>query len=326
MRESPVRTEKIAVLRATPRAAGRAAAVPTGGSALAPASWSVLTRRDGTGGGGRSIPPMCGIGGCVAPPGAAVSREALERMAAAMRHRGPDDSGVEIVGNVGLVHTRLAIVDPSPVGHAPMASVDGQWWLTYNGEAFNHLELRAALGGRAWRGGSDPEPVVEARAAWGDDAIARINGLFGLAALDLRERRLVLARDRFGVKPLYVARFGGALWFASEMRALLAAGAPREADPQVLLQSIAAGWVTGPWTPLRGVRAVLPGTLVEVSLDTLEERSRMWYAPEDVVDAERAAALGRRSRAALRDELQDTLRTAVRRRLMGDVPVATMCS
>src|SRR4051794_33206968 len=269
---------------------------------------------------------MCGIGGCVAPPGASVPRDALQRMAAAMRHRGPDDTGVEIVGNVGLVHTRLAIVDPSPVGHAPMASADGGWWLTYNGEAFNHLDLRAALGGRAWRGGSDTETIVEALAAWGDDAVARINGLFGLAAVDVRGRRLVLARDRFGVKPLYIARFGGALWFASEMRALLAAGAPREADPQLLLQAIAAGWVTGPWTPLRGVRAVMPGTLVEVSLDTLEERSRTWYAPEDVVDAERAAALGRRSRAALRDELQDTLRAAVRRRLMGDVPVATMCS
>src|SRR4051812_50117931 len=115
---------------------------------------------------------MCGIGGCVAPPGAAVPRDALQRMAAAMRHRGPDDSGVEIVGNVGLVHTRLAIVDPSPVGHAPMASVDGQWWLTYNGEAFNHLELRAALGGRGWRGGSATPTGGRAPAGGGGRALA----------------------------------------------------------------------------------------------------------------------------------------------------------
>ena len=210
---------------------------------------------------------MCGIAGCVLPPGRAPDRDRLERMAAAIAHRGPDDSGVEVVGSVGLVHRRLAIVDPSPAGHQPMRSADGRWWLTYNGEAFNHLALREELPPLCWRGGSDTETVLESLAAWGDDAVARANGLFAYAALDTAARRLLLVRDRFGVKPLYLARRDGELWFASELRALLAAGVPPDVDPDILGHSMVHGWANGEATPLRAVRRVMPGTWLEVSLD-----------------------------------------------------------
>ena len=246
-------------------------------------------------------------------------------MTAALGHRGPDDHGVEIIGSVGLAHTRLAIVDPSPVGHQPMRSADGRWWITYNGEAFNHLELRPELA-VAWRGGSDTETVVEALAAWGADAVPRLNGLYAFAALDTERRRLLLVRDRFGVKPLYLAQHDGGLWFASELRALLAGGVPRTADPEILAHAIVHGWANGDATPLRAVRRVMPGSLLEVDLDTLAVTERRWYDPADVVDAERMAAAARRSRAALRDELEAVLRASVRRRLMADVPLATMCS
>src|SRR5919109_466173 len=142
---------------------------------------------------------MCGIAGCIVAPGGRPDRARLERMATAIAHRGPDDLGIEVVGQVGLVNTRLAIVDPSPVGHQPMSDDQGRWWLTYNGEVFNHLELRAQLGPRAWRGGSDTETVLAALEAWGDDALPRFNGLFAFAALDAARGRVVLARDRFGV-------------------------------------------------------------------------------------------------------------------------------
>ena len=144
---------------------------------------------------------MCGIAGCVVAAGARPDEEALRRMSAALRHRGPDDDGVAVVGGVGLVHRRLAIVDPSPAGHCPMEHPDGRWWLTYNGEVFNHLELRRSLPAVRWRGGSDTETLLHALAAWDVAAVERCNGLFAYAALDRERRRLLLVRDRFGVKP-----------------------------------------------------------------------------------------------------------------------------
>ena len=147
---------------------------------------------------------MCGIAGCVCPPGSEPDRSALERMSEALSHRGPDDAGIEVVGNVGLVHRRLSIVDPTSSGHQPMALDGGRWWLTYNGEVFNHLDLRAELGDRPWRGGTDTETLLHALDVWGDDAVARCNGLYAFAALDRDRGRLWLVRDRFGVKPLYV--------------------------------------------------------------------------------------------------------------------------
>jgi asparagine synthase (glutamine-hydrolysing) len=144
------------------------------------------------------------------PPGRAEPDAAtLQRMAEALAHRGPDDTGVEIVGQVGLVHTRLAIVDPSPAGHQPMCDRQGRWWLTYNGEIFNHHSLRRELGPRDWRGGSDTETLLHGLGAWGQAVVTRCNGLFAFAALDTARRRLLLVRDRFGVKPLYLARHNG---------------------------------------------------------------------------------------------------------------------
>src|SRR4051812_8036656 len=198
-------------------------------------------------------------------------------MVAALRHRGPDDSGVEVVGGVGLASARLAIVDPTPRGHEPMASADGRWWLTYNGEVFNHLSLREELGDRGWRGGSDTETLVNALAEWGAEAPARCNGFFAFAALDLEGRRLLLVRDSFGVKPLYWTHHAGGIWFASEIGALLEAGVPRELDREALSYALLYGWVSGAVTPVQGVCRVLPGTLVEIDLDTLETHQRRWY-------------------------------------------------
>jgi asparagine synthase (glutamine-hydrolysing) len=269
---------------------------------------------------------MCGIAGCVARPGERPDDAALRRMADAIAHRGPDDTGVEVVDSVGLVHTRLAIVDPSPAGHAPMEHPDGDWWLTYNGEVFNHVDLRAELPEVPWRGGSDTETLLHALAAWGEDAIPRCNGLFAYAALDRRRRRLLLVRDRFGVKPLYWARHAGRLWFASEMRPLLEVGIPRVPRADVLAHAVEVGWANGPLTPVEAIARVTPGTFLEVDLDTLVARERRWYEPVETVDAEWMAALAKAPRPQLVAAVEDALRTSVRRRLMADVPVGTMCS
>ena len=189
-------------------------------------------------------------------------------MAAALRHRGPDSSGIEVVDNVGLVHTRLAIVDPTAAGAQPMSDPAGEWMLTYNGEVFNHAELRDRLPGLDYRGGSDTETLLHALRVWGDAAIARCNGLFAFAALDRLAGRLLLVRDRFGVKPLYYAPRTDGLWFASEIGVLLAAGVERRPRADVLLHTLDHGWANGPLTGVEGVFRVLPGHAIEVDLAT----------------------------------------------------------
>src|SRR6476646_8462381 len=181
---------------------------------------------------------MCGVGGCVVSAGERPAEARLESMRAALAHRGPDASAVAIAGRVGLVHTRLAIVDPSERGAQPMRDPAGRWLLSYNGEVFNHLELREQLGEASFAGGSDTETVLHCLARWGEEAVPRFNGLFAFAALDLDRNRLLLVRDRFGVKPLYIARAGGAFWFASEIGALLAAGVPRRPAREWIAWSI----------------------------------------------------------------------------------------
>lgn len=269
---------------------------------------------------------MCGVAGCVLPAGSTPDESLLRRMGSALSHRGPDDAGVEIVGQVGLVHRRLAIVDPSPAGHQPMCDREGRWWLTYNGEIFNHKALRRELNGVDWRSTTDTETLLNGLSLWGRAMIPRCNGLFAYAALDAARKELLLVRDRFGVKPLYLARHDGALWFASEVGALLAAGVARKPDLWALTQALSFGWVNGTATPFQEIERVAPGSIVTISLRDLGVRQSYWYRPSDVVDAERMEAFAQRERAELRAELEATLRTSVRLRLMADVPLGTMCS
>jgi asparagine synthetase B (glutamine-hydrolysing) len=176
-----------------------------------------------------------------------------------------------------------------------MGTPDG-WRLTYNGEVFNHLALREELPGTAWRGGSDTETLLEALRRWGDEAPARLNGLFAFAALDPQRGELLLVRDRLGVKPLYTARHAGAFWFASELRALLAAGVPARPRRELMHHALVPA---GSRARTRRSRA---------SSGWRPARSRGWTSrasrcapaagggPADLVDAERARALRRLSR------------------------------
>src|SRR5579875_1398872 len=133
---------------------------------------------------------MCGIAGCVLAPGRAPERRRLEAMRDALAHRGPDDRGVEVVGGVGLVHTRLSIVDLSERGHQPMGHPAGRWWLAYNGEIYNHLSLRAELQDVQFLGHSDTETLLWALERWGLEVLPRLSGQFAFAALDVDRGRL----------------------------------------------------------------------------------------------------------------------------------------
>ena len=180
---------------------------------------------------------MCGIAGILNLDGQAVSPRVLQYMTDAIIHRGPDGEGHWIDGSIGLGHRRLAIIDLSPTGHQPMLSANGRYVLSYNGEIYNFRELRAELAakGYSFRSTSDSEVLLNALQAWGPKALDRFNGMFAFALWDRHQKTLMLARDRYGIKPLYVGRCGAQLTFSSEQKAILAIpNFPRKLNSEAL--------------------------------------------------------------------------------------------
>jgi asparagine synthase (glutamine-hydrolysing) len=179
---------------------------------------------------------MCGIAGILRTDGReVVDAGRLERMRDVLRHRGPDGQGLFVDGPVGLVHRRLAIVDVAG-GHQPMANEDGSVWITFNGEIYNHAALRPGLEehGHVYRSRCDTETILHLYEEEGERCVERLQGMFAFAVWDRSRATLLLARDRLGIKPLYYAVSPHELVFASEIKALLAAGVRPELDPDVL--------------------------------------------------------------------------------------------
>jgi asparagine synthase (glutamine-hydrolysing) len=204
---------------------------------------------------------MCGIAGVIRTDGDTVSLEVLGAMAAAIRHRGPDGYGFYRRGGTGLAHTRLSIIDISG-GAQPLADPDGRFVIVFNGEIFNYVELRAQLKarGRTFRTRSDTEVLLQSYAEWGVDALQRLNGQFALAIHDRLDDSVFLARDRFGIRPLYWTQATGALVFGSEIKALFASGeVDRAFDPEGLDETFTFWAARPPRTAFRGVRALEPG-------------------------------------------------------------------
>lgn len=211
---------------------------------------------------------MCAIAGIVS---GRIDRGLLKRMTASLTHRGPDGEGLWLDegAGIGLGHRRLAILDLSPAGHQPMVSRDGRYVLTFNGEIYNHLELRARLGaetGIVWRSRCDAETLVEAIARWGlRRTLERCVGMFALGLWDRRERQLQLARDRFGEKPLYYGKIGDELLFASELGAIgLHRGLDREVDRTALAELAARGYIPAPRSIFAGVNKLEPASILTV--------------------------------------------------------------
>ena len=259
---------------------------------------------------------MCGIAGVVRSGWRGeVAAPTLARMTAALRHRGPDGQGtwVEESGGVGLAHTRLSIIDVAG-GAQPLANEDGQVVITYNGEVYDHVELARELEGRGhrFRTRSDAEAIVHGYEEWGDRVVERLNGQFAFAIVDRRRRRVLLARDRFGVRPLFYAIRNGTLWFASEVKAILAGGEVSTAPDLEGLDEIFTFWGTrAPRTPFAGIRQLEPGTLAVWRDDAL--RVERYYAldyPEMPVEPRDAV-----------ERLDAVMRSAVTLRMRADVPV-----
>jgi len=208
---------------------------------------------------------MCGIAGIVSTSGDAAPPElgSLELMAGALSHRGPDEFGLYRDRHAGLAHARLSIIDLS-AGQQPLTNETGSLWIVFNGEIFNYLELREDLerAGHRFRTRSDTEVIVHAYEEWGVDAFRRFNGQWAVALWDADRRELVLARDPFGVRPLYIAEHGGRLFFASEVKAIFAADGsiPRRLDPRGIDQ-IFTFWTTiAPHSVFAGIEEMEPGT------------------------------------------------------------------
>ena len=207
---------------------------------------------------------MCGIAGIVALTERAgrPTRDSLARMAGAIRHRGPDEFGIYCAPRAGLAHARLSIVDLS-TGQQPLANEDGTLWVTFNGEIFNYVELRAELRalGHVFRTQSDTEVIVHAYEAWGEDAFAKFNGQFAIALWDEKAEALVLARDRLGVRPLYMCVHDGRLLFASEVKAIFVGDptVPRALDPVGIDQTFTFWSVVPPQSVFAGIEELVPG-------------------------------------------------------------------
>ena len=265
---------------------------------------------------------MCGIAGILSTdPLPELAAGSLTRSLAALRHRGPDDQGQfrSASGHAALAHARLSILDLSPAGHQPMVSPDGRLAIVFNGEIYNFQELRATLQDRGvvFRSNSDTEVVLRAYEAYGAECVAKLRGMFAFALWDERERTCLLARDPFGIKPLYLAESAGRLVFASEVRALLASGlVARDLDPQGLHGYFRTGSVPEPHTLLRNVRCLEAGHLAVWRAGRLETKS-FWilrFTPETTAAP---AAL-----AATRNALLDS----VRHHFISDVPVGVFLS
>ena len=282
---------------------------------------------------------MCGIAGFL-EPAADRSAEALRRIAQAMAdmlvHRGPDSDGTWCDESIGIAlgFRRLAIVDLSPAGNQPMVSADGRYVIVYNGEIYNHPEIRAELEGTGWsewRGHSDTEVMLCAFMRWGiEPTLQRLDGMFALAVWDREKRELTFARDRMGEKPLYYGWHQGALLFGSELKALGAHPVWRDDIDQVALALLLENdFIPAPRSIFRGIRKLRPGHLVTIAASprmptTLPDETPYWSASA-VFETAQSEVFSAGDTAAVQ-RLDTLLRNSISKRLEADVPVGVFLS
>jgi asparagine synthase (glutamine-hydrolysing) len=267
---------------------------------------------------------MCGICGAIqlgGPPRHVLGPGVLERMTAALAHRGPDDRGLHEDEGVAIGARRLSIVDVEG-GHQPFADERGEIWAVQNGELYNHASVREDLRsrGHGFRSRCDTEILPHLYEEHGPAFPTQLRGMFAIAVYDSRRRRAVLARDRLGIKPLYYARPADSVVFSSELKSLLASGLIEpELDYEAIDAYLSLGYFSGPATPLLGVSKLMPGTVLVVESETIRTET-YWRYPEPDLEPE-AFSVDEQA-----ERLIETLDESVRLRLMSDVPLGAMLS
>ncbi|MEE2526559.1 N-acetylglutaminylglutamine amidotransferase [Hyphobacterium sp. HN65] len=268
---------------------------------------------------------MCGIAGDLKFDGKPADPLVLDRMAEVMVPRGPDGGGLVLRGAAGLAHRRLKIIDLSEAGRQPMEDAELGLTLAFNGCIYNHRELRSELEGKGYRffSTSDTEVILKAYHAWGPRCVERFNGMFAFAITERDSGKTVLARDRMGIKPLYLADTEGGLRFASSLPALLASGGiDRTISPVALHHYFSFhAVVPAPHTLFTGIRKLPPATLLEIAPDGRQKQEQYWFPDYDPRPEE--ASL---SAEDWRHRVEAELKAAVRRRLVADVPVGVLLS
>jgi asparagine synthase (glutamine-hydrolysing) len=265
---------------------------------------------------------MCGICGIVrASQDEPVEVPRLLRMRDALAHRGPDAAGYYAAPGVGLDSRRLAILDLSERGAMPMNTPDGRFRIVYNGEVYNYRELRASLVSRglAFQSNTDTEVVLALYALDGPSMLDRLNGMFAIAIWDQQERELFLARDRLGIKPLYYCLQNGDLYFASEEKALFAAGLNAEFDTSTWEELLCFRYVAGAKTPFNGINRLLPGHWLRWKAG--EVGTTRWWNLAERVQALRADAPRHPAQW-----YRETFDNAIALRRISDVPVGVLLS
>ena len=264
---------------------------------------------------------MCGIAGVATRGSTQPSRDLLRSMCEAMRHRGPDGEGIHVAPGIGLGMRRLAVIDLE-TGEQPVTSESGGIQAVFNGEIYNYRELRAELiaKGCILRGTGDSEVIPHLYAEYGVAFLSRLNGMFAIALWDSTARRLLLARDRVGIKPLFYSQHRGNLYFASEVKCLLAAGGTsRQLDPIGVDQLLTFEYTTTPTTLFRDVRKLAPGSWLSWHDGTLRQGA-FWTLP-DAGTPPLVAPI-----PEIAERLRHTLTQAVRRQLVSDVPLGAFLS
>lgn len=275
---------------------------------------------------------MCGIAGIIAPSKSLDTNLVLQSMLSTLAHRGPDSQGLETWqrGNwsVGLGHTRLAVIDLSPAGRQPMRARQCSTWITYNGEIYNFKQLRDTLNNKDehWQSQTDTEVILRGYNEWGPDVLNLLRGMFALAVWDADKRVLFIARDPFGLKPLYYYQNGATFIFASEIRSILETGLlQRQLCPESVVSYLLEGSAQAPLTLVNGIRSVLPGYCVAVELKEDELESREFsYSVDLFSPAPLFSDCGDYREATVR--LRELLEESVRLHLVSDVPLGFFLS
>jgi len=264
---------------------------------------------------------MCGICGqynfgSKAP----VSRHDLERMTRSIAHRGPDDEGYFIDGPLGLGFRRLSIIDLAG-GHQPMTDREETTWVVFNGEIYNFPELKRELEslGHVFRTKSDTEVIIHGYKQWGDDVLNHLNGMFGLAIWDLRRKRLVIARDPFGIKLIYYKIDADRMFFGSEIRAVVAGVNEKvDVDPVSMNLFLRYRYTPSPYTAFKGIRKLAPGTMLVCEPTGCSLRRWYNYRPTPFSPA--------KSADEATEELAELYKQSIRRQLLSDVPLGLLLS